>query len=70
MNITEVVYWGTGFMLIIAILFILMVVWVNSKLVSQHKLIMRNIERTNEIETLIKTEFKQVLDQLKKIKDL
>lgn len=70
MNITEVVYWGTGFMLIIAILFILMVVWVKSKLVSQHKLIMRNIERTNEIETLIKTEFNQVLDQLKKIKDL
>ncbi len=70
MNITEVVYWGTGFMLVISILFILMVVWVNSKLVDQNKLIKRTIQRTDEIETLIKTEFKQVLDQLKKIKDL
>ena len=67
----QILFYGTGMMLLIAIMFIILVAWVSKKLSDQNKKIdsrdKRWMDRVEGIESLVRTEFAEVLNQLKKL---
>lgn len=71
MGQTEMLYIGTGVMLLLSVTIIIFVVWTNKTLNRQREFIedreqhwMRRIEK---IEAIINDEFRAILDQLKKL---
>lgn len=66
-NEFEILYLLTALMLLFAVIIIMFIAWTSKKFSQQNKLILKFGQRIECVESLVRTEFAAVLNQLKKL---